>query len=337
MREQSIAAGFARALLDLAVSKGADRALLLQRSGIDAGLLADQDNRVPLVTYMALMRAGKELGNDPALALHFGETYDMSELSIVGLIGQACDGGAEAFAQLGRYNKLIADVEFDGPPDGERMVLSREGGEIWLVDRRSNPNVFPELTESSFARMISTARRYGTADTIKAVHVTHREPSYRTEYDRIFKLPVVFASDRNALRIDERALGFRPPQPSRYVFGILSERAESLLRELENTKTVRGKVESLLVPVLHKGDASMERIAGEMGMSRQTLFRKLKAEGTTFERLLDALRHKMALNYLNGKKVSVNETAYLVGFSEPAAFSRAFKRWTGTSPRTFRG
>ena len=62
--------------------------------------------------------------------------------------------------------------------------------------------------------------------------------------------------------------------------------------------------------------------------------RRLKEEGTTFENVLDGLRHTMAVNYLSGKKVSVNETAYLTGFSEPAAFSRAFKRWTGTSPRT---
>lgn len=72
------------------------------------------------------------------------------------------------------------------------------------------------------------------------------------------------------------------------------------------------------------------------GISLQTFFRKLKAEGVTFEQVLDGLRHQMALNYLKSGKVSVNETAYLVGFSDPASFSRAFKRWTGTSPRTMR-
>lgn len=88
---------------------------------------------------------------------------------------------------------------------------------------------------------------------------------------------------------------------------------------------------------LHFAEAvDMSEIAQRLGLSRQTLYRNLKAEGVTFEQVLDELRHKLALHYLNGKKVSVNETAYLVGFSDPAAFSRAFKRWTGTSPRAAR-
>ena len=107
----------------------------------------------------------------------------------------------------------------------------------------------------------------------------------------------------------------------------------ALLKGLESSKTTRGQVESLLLPVLHTGDVGKDAIADRLGMSSDTLLRRLKAEGATFEAVLDELRHKMALHYLDGKKVSVNETAYLVGFSEAAAFSRAFKRWTGTSPR----
>jgi AraC-like DNA-binding protein len=135
---------------------------------------------------------------------------------------------------------------------------------------------------------------------------------------------------------DERWLTHRNTHSSKYVFGVLSAHAEALLKDLENSKSTRGRVENGLMPILHTGDASVDIIAKKLGFSRQTLFRRLKAEGATFEKVLDELRHKMALHYLSGKKVSVNETAYLVGFSEPAAFSRAFKRWTGSSPRTMR-
>jgi AraC-like DNA-binding protein len=332
MREPTIAANYARALMDLAVSKGADPTVLAERAGIDPRDLQDPDNRVAFPKFVALMKAGKALCNDPALALHFGEAFGMADLSIVGLIGQACETIADAFAQMNRYSRLTADL--DGVLAGDRLVLTREAGGLWLTDTRKNPNDFPELTESSFARMVCESRRMpGELQFIKAVHVTHAAPAYRGEYERIFQVPVVFESDRNALLItDGPWLTLANPRSSRYVFGILSERADALLKSLESSTSTKARVETLLLPILHTGDASMETIAGKMAISRQTLFRKLKAEGATFEKVLDELRHKMALNYLSERKVSVNETAYLVGFSDRAAFSRAFKRWTGTSP-----
>jgi len=91
------------------------------------------------------------------------------------------------------------------------------------------------------------------------------------------------------------------------------------------------RVEALLLPILHTRGANIDTIAAKLGYSRQTLFRKLKAEGTTFAKLLDGLRREMAMQFLNDKTVS--ETAYLLGFSDRATFSRAFKRWTGSPPR----
>jgi AraC-like DNA-binding protein len=168
------------------------------------------------------------------------------------------------------------------------------------------------------------------------VHVTHPAPAYRAEYERIYGAPVTFDAGWNAVLLDEKWMNHKIAVQPRYVFGILSEHADTLLKSLENSKSTRGRVESLLMPILHKGEANMDAIADKMGLSRQTLFRQLKAEGTTFEKVLDELRHQLALQYLRGKKASVNETAYLVGFSEPAAFSRAFKRWTGVNPREMR-
>ena len=170
----------------------------------------------------------------------------------------------------------------------------------------------------------------------KAIRFTHAEPSYRAEYDRVFGVPLEFQSSMNAILFNEEFLSIRLPPQKQYVSALFTERAEALLEKLEKSKTTRGRVESLLIPLLHTGEARIENIARKLGLSRQTLFRKLKAEGVTFEQVLDELRHKLALEYLSGKNVSVNETAYQLGFSDPAAFSRAFKRWTGASPGTMK-
>jgi len=335
MRRPTVAAGLARGLLELAVRKGADREGLAAASRIDLALLEDQDNRIGLSNYMALMRAAKAMTGDPALALHFGESVDVEELSIVGLLALGCATAADAFAQMGRYTRLMADVDLAAGAE-TRHVLAREPGRLCFIDTRANANAFPELTETGFARIVSRGRRMpGEMTFLREVRVTHPAPAYRAEYDRIFGVPVVFEADRNALILSDDDSWLTEPiarQP-RYVFGVLSQRAETLLQELESATSTRGRVESLLMPILHTGDISMERVAVEMGLSRPTLFRKLRAEGVTFQKILDDLRRQLALSYLDGKKVSVNEAAFLVGFSEPAAFSRAFKRWTGASPR----
>jgi len=332
MAELTVAAGLARGLMELAASKGADRAALAARSGIGAEDLRDVDRRIPFAKYVALMHAGQDLANDPALALHYGETNDMAQISVVGLLAYACETVLEAMVQINRYGRLV--IEVDGPRD--RFSVMRKDGGFWAVDNRDNPNAFPELTESTFARMICGPRRFGVTQLAKAVHVTHPAPAWRAEYERIYGAPVTFEAGWNAVRLDETWLNHKIAVQPRYVFGILGDHAEALLKSLEASKSTRGRVESLLMPVLHKGEANMAAIAARMGLSRQTLSRRLKDEGATFEKVLDALRRQLALDYLGARKVSVNETAYLVGFSEPAAFSRAFKRWTGMSPRDVR-
>lgn len=332
MSEPTVAAGLARGLMELAVAKGAGAKALAERAGIDPRDLQDHDKRIALASYVALMRAGKELCNDPALALHYGESNDLAEASIVGLIGHASETLLHALIQLNRYRGLV--IELDGPAN--RFALKRIGGELWGIDSRENPNDVPEITESTLARFVCAARRYGFPQIAKAVHVTHPEPAHRAEYDRIFRAPVTFDSDKNGMWLDEACLAHPLQLQPRYVFGILSARADALLKELENAKTVRGRVESLLMPILHTGDTGMDGVAGKMGFDRQRLFRQLRVEGTTYQKVLDELRHRLALHYLAGQKVSVNETAYLVGFSDPTAFSRAFKRWTGVSPRAAR-
>ena len=335
MPELTVSAGIVIGLIAFAAERGADAGALVERAGLASAALDDPDDRVPFERYAALMRAAKEMTNDPALALHYGELVDMSEVSILGLIMTASETMADALTQMQRFGRLA--VEIEGVSAGARFQPAERDGGLWLVDTRIDPNAFPELTETAFARLTCGPRRFLPKAHVLEVHVTHAAPVYRAEYERIFRCPVTFDSDWNALRLDPSIGTWRVAQQPRYFFDIFAERAGALLKTLEESKTTRGRVEAFLMPILHMGEISAERVAAAMGFSRQTLFRKLRSENTTYERVLDELRYRMAMHYLTAKNASVNETAYLVGFSDAPAFSRAFKRWSGRSPSEARG
>jgi AraC-like DNA-binding protein len=333
MAGPTVAAGVTRRLLEVAVELGASMPALLDASGIEPEELADHDDRVALARHMALVRAAKRLCGDPAFALHYGDRINLAEVSVVGLIGYACETVLDAFVQLQRYSRLIMDLDLGVE---QRFALVPDGEGLWLVDRRPHPNEYPELTEGTFAQMVNGVRRFGEKPFVLAVEVTHPDPGYASEYARIFNAPVAFESARNALRIDPEWLGYRVAQQPRYVFGVLARHADALLAKLDTAADTRARVEKAILPILHTGNVAMPAVARLLGCSRDTLYRRLKAEGLTFAELLDALRHRLALAYVDGGKVSINEIAYLVGFADPASFSRAFKRWTGESPRAYR-
>jgi AraC-like DNA-binding protein len=138
----------------------------------------------------------------------------------------------------------------------------------------------------------------------------------------------------------QQALG--PPRKSfelkgaSTLFAFLGELAEAFTAERPQKRCFKREVEDAIEPLLGASEVSLDRVARNLGMSRQTLYRRLKAEGVTFEEILDAKRRSLAIRYLGLNRTSVKAAAYKLGFSDPAAFSRAFKRWTGVSPSEFR-
>lgn len=334
MTEPTVSAGIVAGLAAFATTRGANQAALLAAAGLAAADLADRDTRIPLARYQALIQAAETACNEPALALLYGEAVDMPEVSLVGLIMTASETMGEAFAQMQRFGALA--VELAMPPGVPRFGIVPRGAEIWMVDNRPDPNAFRQLSESAFARLVCGPRRFLAQPHVLEVCFTHPAPASTAQHARVFQCPVTFSSPWNAMRLHPDITGWRVAQQPSYVFGILAERAGALLKNLETGRTLRCAVEARLLRTLHTGLANADAIAADLGISRQTLFRRLKSEGTSFKLVLDDLRRRMAIDYLAAHKTSVNETAYLVGFSDAPAFSRAFKRWTGKSPREMR-
>jgi len=334
MSDQTMAAGFASAFLDYAVADGAPRRGLLAASRLTDEDLADQDTRIPVSSYQALIAAGIEGTADTSLLLRHVLETRLETMSIVGQIVHASTSFPHSLGQLNRYARLMADVPIPGGRD--RFELVRDGEAVWLVDHRPCDGGWM-ATEASFARFISEFRRSAPEHPFEqALEVTYAPPPHANRYPELFRVPVTFRAGRNALRIDPVWLDAAFDGGKDYVFGVFTRHADALLEELATRDTIRSAVEARMLADLHEGTLSMDRIARDLGMSRQTLYRRLKDEGVTFAQVHDDLRQRMAMDYLSARKVSVGETAYLLGFSEASAFVRAFRRWTGVSPTAWR-
>jgi len=332
MREPTVAASWPKALVEFASARGADADSLMLAACIEASDLADAASRVPLERYVTLMNAAIEQCNDPGLALAFGEHISMDSLSIVALIATNAETAQDSQATINKYSALIVDDGEDKPA----IDLVHRDGKLWIKLGSSIYSRYPAVAEAGIARVVSGARSLlksmsgeSPASFPEAIHFTYPEPAHRAEYDRLFGVPLVFNSDMNAIAVDPAVLTLPMPKQFSAAAATLTKHADEMLSRLKTTNTTRTSVETALVARFESGDVRMEIIAQDLGLSRATLFRRLKAEHITFDVVLSELRQRRALQMLNHEKRSVQQTAHLLGFSDPAAFSRAFKRWTG--------
>ncbi len=331
-----MAAGFAASFTTFACEKGADRDTLLAQSALTEDDLSDQDNRIPVAAYQALIGAAIAQTGDTALLLRHTLETELESMSVVGQIVHTSASLRHSIEQLNRYLHLMGDVEL--PPGVDRFELQRHEGGLWIVDHLVLPADFSFWSEISFARFISEFRRSFPGATFEiAMEVTYPPPPHVDQYPELFGIPVQFNARRNALQIDpvwdSPDTQFAPGNA--YAFGVFTRHADDMLAKLHADTSVRAQIEAQILPKLHEGSISMDKVAKDIAMSRQTLYRRLKEEGMTFAEIHDDLRQRMAKEYLEGQKVTVNETAYLLGFSEASSFVRAFKRWTGLSPTAY--
>ena len=108
------------------------------------------------------------------------------------------------------------------------------------------------------------------------------------------------------------------------------------LADLEAEASVSERVRAVLIETLPSGDASIERVADKLAMSKRTLQRKLTAEGISFQNILQEVRENLADHYLSKSKLSLGEISFLLGFQESNSFIRAFSGWKGISPGSYR-
>lgn len=334
MRRPTVSAGLVSGLVAYAHARGCEPGALTAATGIDLSRLDDPDSRLPLAAYLQLFDVAAKMLDDPALALRHGEAVGMSQISIVGLLMEASKTIGDAFLQMRRFGQLATQI--DAVSDRPRFEMRQEAGRLFLVDNLPPTAPFRPLIESGFAWLACGPRRYMNRAPVIRVELVWPAPAHADIYEAVLRCPVTFGADRNALEMPPDALSWPVARNPHYVFSMLTRRAETLLDALNETGSVAGRLRALMAAELHTGTLSADQCARALGMSRQTLYRRLKVEGHSYRGVLDALRLQLAREYLEGGRTALAEIAYLTGFADPAAFTKAFNRWTGLSPGAFR-
>jgi AraC-like DNA-binding protein len=215
------------------------------------------------------------------------------------------------------------------------VVGPRDADGLTTFEERATyaPEVIPPMLREFGLALTAKQLRNRFDRTPREVWFTHPSQGPREDYQQVFGgCPVYFERDRMALRFDDEALATPAKSHDPQLFRLLESHAERVLAETPATSTFRDRVGREVVRRLRAGEPGMGAVASALATSERSLQRKLQAEGASFRDVVDEARHKLAMVYLGDHSLSMTDVACLLGYSEAAAFTRAFKRWTGNAP-----
>ena len=301
----------------------------LHSIGIDPQSVQSPDAYLPVETYLHIQESAADYVKDPYFGLHMGEYAQPGSWSIIGYMMMNCSNLGEAFEKSGRYSRIIGNM-IEGHPQFRlnkvRLVFSTPP---------HTPNMSRHCFESAFSSTIRMVRTL-TGLQLNPLEVTfiYPHPGSTSEYDRVFRCPVLFDHKENSITMPTKwaNLPIRMPNPALldHFEQYARDFSSRMDRDDETTKTVT----RIILSRLDDESLSIKKVAREMSVSVRTLQNHLKAEGMRFSDLLRDIRSQLARKYLH-EDYSVEQITYLLGFSEPSVFRKAFKKWTGYTPRQF--
>jgi AraC-like DNA-binding protein len=169
------------------------------------------------------------------------------------------------------------------------------------------------------------------------VKFVHRRSDDCSELTRLLGRGAVFGADADELAFSATVKDMPVVGADRHLNELLTTYCEEALAHRRTDRgALRSQLENALVPLLPHGTARADQIARKLGMSQRTLARRLALEGLTFAGILDDLRSDLARRYLDDAHLTISQIAWLLGYQEASAFTHAFKRWTGKTPRDMR-
>jgi AraC-like DNA-binding protein len=323
--------GLSRLAIARLESAGVPVAPILKRVGLTPEVIADSEERLSVRSQVALLDEAAIALKDDCLGFTLARDFDPRELGLLYYVMASSQTLGDALKRVARYSQITNEALVVAYREGNRVIinLSYSG-----VPRHSERN---QIEFCMFAVLRLCRVLTGHKIVPQYFSIVHHRSEGASEMARFVGTKVEFGADKDelALNLDARELPLI--HADTHLNDLLLKYCEAALAGRRgNVSQLRTRVENAISPLLPHGRVLVEDVARSLAMSERTFARKLSEEGLNFTEILQQLRRDLAVRYLDDRKLHVSKIAWLLGFHEVSAFTHAFKRWTGKTPREMR-
>jgi AraC-like DNA-binding protein len=323
------------AIVDTLADDGVLPADVLSGSGLDEAALRSTDARISYRQVAVVFGNAVRFAPDPTTALRAGTRMHLTAYGMYGygLLSSPTREKMNAF--LLKYSSVMGPVASpiaftrDGPVGiyNYEVLLSHDPGDA----------LFRFALEFAYSAHLTMSRDlWGDAFAFASARVSYPAPAHADVYRDFFGCPTEFGQPNNEIFIDAAWSEGSGSMPDPITHAVVGEMCQSVLSELEDAAGMATTVRRALVDQMPWRYPDIESMASKLSMHPRTLRRKLEAEGTTYRDILADVRRRLAVEYLRKTRMTTEEIANRLGYSDAANFRHAFSRWTGKSPSEYR-
>jgi len=320
-----------RLAYDRARQEGADVGALLHRSGLTASAIKDKDIPLSVRNQIRFVELVADAIGDKILGFRLAYVYDPRAIGLLYYVAASAETLWESLLRLERYSALVNDG----------IVLTVRRGNLLRIQFQYAGvprHTDTHQIEFGIASLIRIFRRLTNRD-LKPVHVRiiHPRAEDRREIAKLVDVDIETGADVDEIEMPVEVCDLPLLTADPYLNRLCVQCCEeTLLRRETKSSPLKVKVENTIAAILPHRKIRIDIVAARLGMSSKTLARRLSAEGCSFAQTLNDLRSALAHRYLGDRSLTISEIAWLLGYAEIGAFTRAFHRWTGTTPSAAR-
>ena len=313
-----------------AAQGGFEVELLLTKAGLTRQQIDEPGSRVSVKSQIKFLELAATTLKDELLGFHLAQSVDLRLMGLLYYVLASSETLEEALRRGARYSAIV----------NEGIALKyREGRDVGIrfeyvgVPRHSDHHQI----ESSVVTLVRTCRQLTNRD-LPSVRVkfTHRRSGDTSEFTTFFGSNVTFGATADEVTFSRSVKQLPVVGADPYLNELLIKYCDQALATRATKHSFGSSVENAIALLLPHGNARVGETARKLGVSRRTLARRLASEGLTFGGVLQSLKSDLAKRHLTDESLSISEIAWLLGYQDASAFTHAFKRWTGSTPRSLR-